>query len=45
LRKGVIANAAHGLVLRLVPPLIVTREQIDHFTEALDQTLSEVESA
>jgi acetylornithine/succinyldiaminopimelate/putrescine aminotransferase len=45
LQKGVIANAAHGMVLRLVPPLIVTREQIDQFMEALDQTLSEMESA
>jgi len=45
LRKGMIANAAHGMVLRLVPPLIVTREQIDQFTEALDQTLSEIGSA
>jgi acetylornithine/N-succinyldiaminopimelate aminotransferase len=45
LRKGVIANAAHGMVLRLVPPLIVTREQIDQFMEALDQTLAEIGSA
>ncbi|MBZ5496872.1 MAG: aspartate aminotransferase family protein [Acidobacteriia bacterium] len=42
LRRGVVANAAHGTALRLVPPLIITREQIDEFVSALDHVLSEI---
>jgi acetylornithine aminotransferase/acetylornithine/N-succinyldiaminopimelate aminotransferase len=41
LRCGVVANASHGTVLRLVPPLIITREEIDFFLKALDEVLGE----
>jgi len=41
LRQGVVANASHGTVLRLVPPLIVTWEQVDEFLTVLDRVLSE----
>ncbi len=44
LKQGMIANAAHGQVLRLVPPLIINRSQIDEFLEVLDSVLRTVES-
>jgi acetylornithine/N-succinyldiaminopimelate aminotransferase len=44
LHRGVITNAAHGTVLRLLPPLIVTESEIDLFLEALDRTLEELEA-
>ena len=40
LAKGVIINCTVGNVLRFVPPLIVTREQVDELTEVLTQTLA-----
>jgi acetylornithine/N-succinyldiaminopimelate aminotransferase len=43
LEKGVIANAAHDSVLRLLPPYIVTREDLDSFLGILDGVLSELE--
>ncbi len=43
LQRGVIANAAHETVLRLLPPLIITRAEVDEFVAALDGALSEVE--
>jgi acetylornithine/N-succinyldiaminopimelate aminotransferase len=42
LKRGVIANACHGTVLRLVPPLIIQREQVDDVLAALDSVLGEV---
>ncbi len=45
LRRGFIANAAHETVLRLLPPFIITKKNIDEFLAALDETLSEIESA
>ncbi len=36
LEQFVIANAASGTVLRIVPPLIVTQKEIDEFIEKLD---------
>jgi acetylornithine/N-succinyldiaminopimelate aminotransferase len=44
LLRGVIANASHGTVLRLVPPLIITSDQIDVFVDALDHVLDELEN-
>jgi acetylornithine/N-succinyldiaminopimelate aminotransferase len=44
MRRGIIANAAHGTVLRLVPPLIISRKQIDEFLEAFDAVLCEIET-
>jgi acetylornithine aminotransferase/acetylornithine/N-succinyldiaminopimelate aminotransferase len=37
--KGVLVILAGGDVLRCLPPLIVTREEIDFFTETLDEVL------
>jgi acetylornithine/succinyldiaminopimelate/putrescine aminotransferase len=45
LKKGFIANAAHETVLRLLPPFIITNRDIDEFLAALDEVLSEIESA
>lgn len=44
LRKGIIANAAHESVLRLLPPFIVSKKEIDAFLVSLDEVLSETES-
>ena len=45
LEKGIIANAAHETVLRLLPPFIITKSNIDEFLKALDEVLSEDEKA
>ena len=45
LNKGIITNAAHETVLRLLPPFIISRENIDAFLNTLDDVLGEVESA
>jgi acetylornithine/N-succinyldiaminopimelate aminotransferase len=42
LKHHVIANAASGNVLRLVPPLIITNLDVDEFIHALDLSLSEI---
>jgi acetylornithine/N-succinyldiaminopimelate aminotransferase len=44
LEKGIIANAAHDTVLRLLPPFIITRKDMDEFLCALDEVLGEIES-
>jgi acetylornithine aminotransferase/acetylornithine/N-succinyldiaminopimelate aminotransferase len=41
LEKGFVIGTAGGVVLRFVPPLIITREQIASLIEALDDTLKE----
>jgi acetylornithine/N-succinyldiaminopimelate aminotransferase len=43
LDKGIIANAAHDTVLRLLPPLIITRSHVEEFLKALNVVLSELE--
>jgi acetylornithine/N-succinyldiaminopimelate aminotransferase len=45
LRKGIIANAANNTVLRLLPPFIISKKDIEVFLVALDEILKEVESA
>lgn len=42
LKRGVLANAAHDTVLRLLPPFIITRRDVDEFLASLDQVLGEV---
>jgi acetylornithine/N-succinyldiaminopimelate aminotransferase len=42
LNKGVIANAAHDTVLRLLPPLIITRGNVEEFMKALSEVLGEM---
>jgi acetylornithine/N-succinyldiaminopimelate aminotransferase len=44
LGKGIVANAAHDTVLRLLPPFIITHKDIDDFLSALDDILGEIES-
>ena len=45
LEKGFITNAAHDAVLRLLPPFIISKNDIDEFLAALDNVLSEAERA
>lgn len=40
LAKGAIINCTSGNVLRFIPPLIITKEQVDQVMEILDETLS-----
>lgn len=40
LEEGVLVNVAHGVTLRLVPPLIVDRDQTQVFTDILSGVLS-----
>lgn len=37
--RGFLINCTAGNVLRLVPPLIITKSDIDEFIKALDNTL------
>jgi 4-aminobutyrate aminotransferase-like enzyme len=39
--RGLLVSAAGGNVLRLAPPLIVTKAQIDEAVEILDGVLAE----
>ncbi|MFW6019301.1 MAG: aspartate aminotransferase family protein [Bacteroidales bacterium] len=41
LKKGLIANATAGNVLRLVPPLIISEQEIDELIKILTITLTE----
>ncbi|HOJ13831.1 MAG TPA: acetylornithine transaminase [Deltaproteobacteria bacterium] len=41
LRHGVLLNVIQGRVLRLTPPLVVSREEIDKGVEAIDAILGE----
>ena len=41
--KGVLVNCTAETVLRFLPPLIVTKEEIDEMTAILDRVLSEGE--
>lgn len=42
LERGAIINCAHNNVLRFVPPLVVSRTEIDGLMQILDEALSEV---
>ncbi len=44
LKKGIITNAAHETVLRLLPPFIIEKKHADEFLTALDAVLGEIES-
>jgi predicted acetylornithine/succinylornithine family transaminase len=41
-QRGVLINATHDTVIRLLPPLNVTQEQVDAGCEALAETLREM---
>ncbi len=43
LRRGIVANAAHETVLRLLPPYTVSRDELDEFLSVLGSVLTEVE--
>jgi acetylornithine/N-succinyldiaminopimelate aminotransferase len=45
LKRGIITNAAHDTVLRLLPPFIVEKAHIDEFLATLDEVLKGLESA
>ncbi|MFA7348292.1 MAG: aminotransferase class III-fold pyridoxal phosphate-dependent enzyme, partial [Desulfurivibrionaceae bacterium] len=40
--KGVLLNFAGGKVLRCLPPLIISRAEIDRLTQALDEVFAEL---
>ncbi len=40
LEKGFLINCAQEKVLRFVPPLIVSREEVDRFVDALDEVFA-----
>jgi len=40
LKKGFLINCTNETVLRFIPPLIVTREEIDRLVQALDEIFS-----
>jgi len=44
LARGIITNAAHDTVLRLLPPFIIEKNEIDGFLAAFDTVLGEIES-
>jgi acetylornithine/N-succinyldiaminopimelate aminotransferase len=44
LEKGIIANAAHDTVLRLLPPFIISKTDIDEFLGALNEVLDDIEA-
>jgi acetylornithine/succinyldiaminopimelate/putrescine aminotransferase len=41
LDKGVYINCTHDTVLRFMPPMIVTRKELDLGIDALDEALTE----
>jgi ornithine--oxo-acid transaminase len=41
LTKGIIAKDTHGQTIRLAPPLVITREELDIAIQALIETLAE----
>lgn len=43
LKRGAIANIASGDVLRILPPLIASTEEIDEFCNILSDSLNEIE--
>jgi acetylornithine/N-succinyldiaminopimelate aminotransferase len=43
MERGIVANVAHDTVLRLLPPFIISRNDIDEFLSTLDGVLSEIE--
>ena len=43
LQRGVISNCASGNVMRIVPPLIITKKELDTIFEALTESIKEAE--
>ena len=42
LKHRVIANAASGTILRIVPPLIISNEDVDKYVDTLEICLKEM---
>lgn len=42
LKEGVLSKETHGTVIRLAPPLVITKEQIDFVVSAISRVLAEV---
>jgi ornithine--oxo-acid transaminase len=40
--KGVLSKDTHGTVVRLAPPLVIDRADLDHALDAFEETLDEV---
>jgi acetylornithine/N-succinyldiaminopimelate aminotransferase len=43
LDKGILINITAGTVIRLLPPLTLTKEEVTHFIDTFDQLLSKME--
>jgi acetylornithine/N-succinyldiaminopimelate aminotransferase len=44
LKRGVLSNCASEVVIRIVPPLIITKEEIDKVIDVLIKSIKEVEN-
>jgi ornithine--oxo-acid transaminase len=44
MKKGVLTKETHKTVVRLAPPLVITKEQIDFVLQALTSVLTEIET-
>jgi ornithine--oxo-acid transaminase len=44
MKKGVLSKETHKTVMRLAPPLLITKEQLDTVIEAISVTLTEAEA-
>jgi ornithine--oxo-acid transaminase len=44
LKHGILSKETHGTVIRLAPPLIITKEQIDEVVTAISTVLAEAEA-
>ena len=44
LKHGILSKETHGTVIRLAPPLIITKEQIDHVVQAIGIVLTEIQN-
>jgi len=42
MQKGFLINCTMGNVLRFLPPLIVTKEEVDQVVEALEEVFKEI---
>ena len=43
LAKGVLSKETHGTVVRLAPPLVITREDLDWALDRFEETVREIE--
>jgi len=44
LQKGLLLNCVHGNTLRLLPPLVISRAQLDYALEKIDHLLGEIKN-